>query len=96
MSKNSSKNPDAQVDEAIVANDSETEQSVSPKTESTNETENSKLKSNKSEEAEAKRIMLQRGVNEVYKVGKYWFTNKQYAENHSKTSQQKIKTFQKQ
>lgn len=125
MSNSKSKKPNAQVDEAVKANHSETEQIVTAnqeveetvvaetgKDESVKdnpeqkaddtlgakaaESGKGKSKSDNSDEVEAKRIMLQRDVSEVYKVGEYWFTHKPYADNHSKASKQEVKTFKKQ
>lgn len=125
MSKNKSKKPDAQVDEAVNANDNKAGQIVESSQEvdetvvdeakkdnpvedkpeqkaddtsdvNADEIRKTKSNSDKSEEAEAKRIMLQRDVSEVYKVGEYWFTHKPYADNHSKAIKAEIKTFKKQ
>ena len=132
MSKSKSNKPNAQVDEAVKANDSKIEQAAETETKDQevdevvkaedSETEEDQpaksdseksaaadlpevkdvesgkkeSKADKSDEVEAKRIMLQRDVSEVYKVGEYWFTHKPYAENHSRASQQEIKTFKKQ
>ncbi len=34
-------------------------------------------------------------VDEVYKVGKYWFTKKEYAEEAKKTTEEPLQTFKK-
>lgn len=104
-----SANPEVQeVHETVKAEDSKTEENQPAKSDSEKsavadlpevkdaESGKKESKAAKSDEVEAKRIMLQRDVSEVYKVGEYWFTHKPYADNHSKASKQEVKTFKKQ
>jgi hypothetical protein len=42
------------------------------------------------EEEKAEQLMEANGINEVYKVGKYWFTRKDYAESSAKKSGEEV------
>lgn len=47
------------------------------------------------DQKKADELIEAHGVKVIYKVGKYWITNRQYAEEASKRYDKKLKTFEK-